>query len=307
MDIHRTSFVWLILVTQIQAQSLQAQSLQAHTVQAHTVQTQSGDEASVQKPIPSIAPGTIVGNPEAARWTRVILLATPRIASGDTTKLSESIRNAVSQLTLTILATVQRHVGSDGTESYRLEEAGVSYSTAIQEKLTTISTETAARLGARLDFYSRQMLSENEKQIASVKVVVRTPTLIMFDAPAIMLRDHQHMDFLTRHLIWIDAHTGKLALVIWLLHTDREGRTVRADKTLRVVAPGTNEDRKIHVDGRSFFLGLPSSRAFALEDLPPGADIAWTEAAKMMAARNTYDGSELNELAASLNQLLHGK
>ena len=307
MDIHRTSFVWLILVTQIQAQSLQAQSLQAQSLQAHTVQAQSGDEASVQKPIPSIAPGTIVGNPEAARWNRVILLATPRIASGDTTKLSESIRNAVSQLTLTILATVQRHVGSDGTESYRLEEAGVAYSTAIQEKLTTISTETAARLGARLDFYSRQMLSENEKQIANVKVVVRTPTLIMFDAPAIMLRDHQHMDFLTRHLIWIDAHTGKLALVIWLLHTDRDARIVRADKTLRVVAPGTKEDRKIHVDGRSFFLGLPSARAFALEDLPPGADIAWTEAVKIMAARKTYSGSELNEFAGALNQLLHEK
>ena len=304
MDIHRTSFVWLILVI---AQATLVTQIQAQSVQAQSVQAQSGDEASAQKPIPFIAPGTIVGNQEAARWNRVILLATPRIASGDTTKLSESIRNAVSQLTLTILATVKRQVGSDGKESYRLEEAGVAYSTPIQENLTTISTETAARLGARLDFYSRQMLSENEKQIANVNVLVRTPTLIMFDAPAIMLRDHKHMDFLTRHLIWIDSHTGKLALVIWLLHTDRDARIVRADKTLRVVAPGTNEDRKIHVDGRSFFLGLPSARAFALEDLPPGADIAWTEAAKIMAARKTYSGSELNEFAGALNQLLHEK
>ena len=152
------------------------------------------------------------------------------------------------------------------------------------------------------------MLSENEKQIASLKLAVRTSTLAIFDAPAIMFRDGQHKDFTTRHLIWIDSKTGKLALVIWLLTPpDKNGRVQLAEKNLRVVAPGTNEDRKVHVDGRSFFLGIPSQRAFGLEDLPPGTDIVWTAAAQSLAMLVTYDSSELNQFSTALNQMLNGK
>ena len=260
-----------------------------------------------EKTLPIIDPGIIVGNEEATKWNRVILLATPRIASGDTTKLSEAVRAAVTKLTLTILATVKREVVGGGDESFHLDQVGVAYSTSINEKLMTISSDTAARLGARLDFYGRQMLGENEKQIANLKIVVRTPTLTIFDAPAIMFREGLHKDLVTRHLIWIDSHTGKLALVIWLLSTDGNGRALVANKSLRVVSPGTNEDRTIHVDGRSFYLGIPSARAFALEDLPPGTDIAWSGAAQHMAARNTYSSIELSEFAAALNLMLQGK
>jgi len=291
MDIHRTSFAWLIFLV-------------AHaSIVAHASLVGHAQE----KTLPIIDPGTIVGNEDATKWNRVILLATPRIASGDTTKLSEAVRTAVSKLTLTILATVKGEAAGDGKKSYRLDEVGVGYSTTINEKLITISTDSAARLGARLDFYNRQMLSENEKQIANLKLVVRTPTLAIFDAPAIMFREGQHKDFVTRHLIWIDSKTGKLALIIWLLSTDGDGKHSTAEETLRVVAPGTSEDRKIHVDGRSFFLGIPTARSFALENLPPGPDIDWSEPAKEIASRLAYYTSELNELAAALNQMLQGK
>ncbi len=285
MDFRRKSFTWLTILILHCSAIVGAQ----------------------EKTLPIVAAGTIVGNEEAANWNRVILLATPRIASGDITKLSESVRTAVSKLTLTMLATVKRELASDGTESYRLEEVGVAYSTTINQNLTTISSDSVARLGANLDFYSRQMLSENEKQIANLKLVVRTTTLVIFDASAVMFRDGQHKDFDTRHLVWIDSKTGKLALVIWLLSVDQNGRTEVADKSLRVVTPGMKEDRKIHVDGRSFFFGIPSARAFALEDLPLGADIAWSSAAQSLAALATYASSELSEFAAALNQMLHGK
>ncbi|MDX1924924.1 MAG: hypothetical protein SFV81_00320 [Pirellulaceae bacterium] len=293
MNIHRSSFVWFALLV---SNAL----LIGHT------QEGPRDTAS-PKTLPLLPPGIVIGDEEAANWNRVILLATPRIASGDTAKLSESVRAAVPKLTLTILATVKRDAAGDGTETYRLAEAGVGYSTAINQKMTTISSESASRLGARLDFYSRQMLGENEKQIANLKLAARTSTLAIFDAPAIMFRDGQHKDFVTRHLFWIDSKTGKLALVIWLLSTDTNGRMLVAEKSLRVVAPGTNEDRKIHIDGRSFFLLIPTERAFALEDLPPGTDVPWSAAAQSLAALTTYNSDELNQFALALNQMLQAK
>jgi hypothetical protein len=290
MNIHRTSFVCFALLVFGELLVGRAQ------------------ENTIQKTLPIVAAGTVVGSEQATDWNRVILLATPRIASGDVTKLSESVRAAVSKLTLTILATVKREAAGDGTDAYRLAEVGVAYSTTINQRLMTVSSDSAFRLGARLDFYTRQMLSENEKQIANLKLAVRTSTLVIFDAPAIMFRDGQHKDFTTRHLIWVDSKTGKLAVVIWLLTpADKNGGVQLAERTLRVVAPGTKEDRKIHVDGRSFFLGIPSERAFALEDLPPGTDIVWTAEAKSLATLMTYDSSELNQFATALNQMLSGK
>jgi len=275
-------------------------------------QQASGDRQTLQQTLQpnsstslaTIPPGTPVVDEQAATWNRVVLLATPRIASGDTYKLSASVRSSVSKLTLTILATVNSEAGDSGSAAYRLQDIGLAYGALVRGKLKTVTAESAPRLGAQLDFYSRQMLSENEQQMAGVKFVVRTPTLAIFDAPTILLRDGQHKDFTTRHLVWIDAGTGKMALVIWLLSTDRDGQTQVAEETLRIVAPGTKEDRKIHIDGRSFFLGIPSSRAFALEDLPPGRDIHWNNPAKSLAARSAYNEQSIRDFADVLNELL---
>jgi hypothetical protein len=267
------------------------------------IATQSTLHAS-DDPILIITPGTIVGNQQAASWNRVVLLATPSIASGDTAKLSDAIRAAISSLTLTILATVKSEPDEAGQTAFRLEEVGIGYSTAINNKLTIVSTDSASKLGAQLGFYGRQMLSENGKLLANVRLILRTTTLAVFDTPAIMLRDGQHKEFVTRHLLWLDPRTGKMAMAVWLLSSVDEGQLAVAEKKLRVVAAGTREDRKIHVDGRSFFLGIPTTRSFALEDLPPGADFAWTEAAKELAAKKAYHTKELDELANALNQML---
>ncbi len=273
----------------------------------HAQQTSDGKQSwqlSSSKSLTTIPPGTLVNDGEAATWNRAVLLATPRIASGDTEKLSASVRSSVSRLTLTILATVKSEANDSGSSAYRLQDIGLAYAALVQGKLKTVTTASASRLGAQLDFYSRQMLSENEKQIAGVKLVVRTSTLAMFDAPTILFRDGQHKDFTTRHLVWIDARTGKMSIVLWLLNTDRDGRAQVADETLRLVAPGTTEDRRIHIDGRSFFLGIPSARAFALEDLPPGRDFTWNDQAKLFASASSYDQQSLRDFAVLLNELL---
>ncbi len=284
------------------------QSTANQSIANQSVANQATANQFAVQPIAIVRPGTAVVDESATRWNRAVLLATPRIASGDVNKLSEAVRNAVPKLTLAILASVQATSASSGPQTYTLREIGVAYSAQADERLLTVSSDSAPRLGAKLDFYSRQMLSENEKQLASVKLIVHTATLAMFDAPAIMFRDGQHKDFITRHLVWIDANTGKMALVIWLLQTDREGKNASvAGDSLQVVAPGTREDRKIHVDGRSFFLGIPSARAFALEDLPPGLKVPWSDAARQLAAQPSYNEESIRALASALNVMLSNK
>ncbi len=73
---------------------------------------------------------------------------------------------------------------------------------------------------------------------------------------------------------------------------------------MRWVPAGTKELREIHVDEGAFILGIPTERAFALEDLPPGKDIPWTRQTAMVAALPTYDDAHTSELVGALREAL---
>lgn len=257
--------------------------------------------------LPRIAAGTAIDMPDSDRWNRVILLARPRLASGDTQKLPQSIANTVSRFVLTILATVQLDADEAGGErKYQLAEVGLGYSTDVHGELRTVTTADASRLGVSLGIFGRQMLLENEKQLATARLIARTSTLLIFDTPALLLRDEEHRDYVMRHFIWVDPHSGRTAALVWILEQDDNGKMrVVADEPLRWLPPGLKEDRAIHVDGDHFsFLGIPDERAFALEDLPPGKPIPWSAETRALAAETEYTSESLYELTAALNQSL---
>ncbi len=264
---------------------------------------QAQDDPAVRS-LTRIAAGTKVGDRNANRWNRIVLLAKPRLASGDVDELSETVRKASTAFTLTILATVKPYSATDGSLRYQLAEVGVGYSVPIKGVQTVISYDTVQTQGADPGFIGRQVLSTNEEQLKKVVIVVRSTTLLIFDTPGIVHRQGKHRDYKIRHLVWIDPKTGQGATVVWLLGKDEQDQLRPANEPLKLIATGTTEDRKIHVDGSEFFLGIPSERAFALEDLPPGQAIGWTAPLAEVAALPAYSPESLSGLSAALNQAI---
>ncbi|MEI8080580.1 MAG: cell division protein FtsZ, partial [Actinomycetes bacterium] len=119
-----------------------------------------GDEVRVTV----IAAGTMVDEPERDRWNRIVLLATPRFTSGDTADVSESITNAVSQFTFTILATVRPTADATEPATYDLVEVGIGYSVPVNGQLAVIAPD-AQFPGVPLDFMGRQVLSAEQKSL----------------------------------------------------------------------------------------------------------------------------------------------
>jgi len=259
-----------------------------------------------------ITPGTLVGNLQAERWNRTVLIARPRIASGAVDSLSESIRRQVSKFSLTILATVTSpptEVAEKSSESpiksrYKLLEVGVGYSAEIGSRTVMVTSDSAGKQGLSLDFIESRMLTENEKQIAQLQTLVQTSTLTIFDAPAIVLMDKRHHDALVRHVIWVDPASGNVSTLVWLLAAERGQLTVVQSQTARLVAESTLEDRAIHIDGNEFTLGIPTKRAFAIERLPPGHLLPWTDSLRSSAARPSYNSDQLSMLVTAINDAL---
>ena len=256
------------------------------------------------KPVTKLSAGTVVqSNRNTPRWNRVVLLATPKITSGDVDSLSAAIQTAATTLSLTVMATVTNTPTANGNQ-FSLREIGVGYSLPIAGRRTVVDSASQSQLGANLGFIQRRVLSQNETQLGQVKQIIQTTTMSIFDAPAIMHRNGKHRNYITRHLIWIDANTGQGAMLVWLLGNDASGNLRPANEPPRLVAHNTSEQRNIHVDGNEFTFSIPSDRAFALEDLPPGRDLVWTKELAAMASLKAYSPEQLVQLSAAVNDSL---
>src|SRR5690606_4025225 len=123
-----------------------------------------------------------------------------------------------------------------------------------------------------LGLFARMLLIENEKQLNTAKIVTRTPTLMIIDAPAYVLRQGEHYECVMRHFIWVDPSTGRNAALVWLIDHDSAGEPiVDSEEAPRWAPAGMQEDRAIHVGGREFnAFGIPGKKAFAMESMPPG-------------------------------------
>ncbi len=254
------------------------------------------------KTVSRLPAGTVIGQENAARWNRTVLLAKPRIASGDISSLPDSIRDAVSKFVLSIVATVDRDPQAIEPK-YRLAEVGVGYSVNVNSQLKIVHSDDYQAHGVSLSFIHRQMLAENERQLRNIRTIARGGSLLMFDVPAILLQSNNHRDYLIRHLIWIDSKSGKLATMVWLIEADKNKKLgVVTSEPIRWVDPSSIEDRVIHVDGDEFTLGIPSARAFALEKFPSGRAINWNQPAASLAALEDYDLESIQQLMKALNE-----
>lgn len=251
-----------------------------------------------QQPIPVLPSDVHVAiTTDAEQWNRLILLATPKVSSGDVSRLSDSMKSAATKCSLTLMATVNQE-----SSRFFLREIGVGYSVSIDGRQKTISSSTAADQGVRLGFIERQVLRGNEKRFSEVMQVARTTTLAMFDAPAVFMTASGHRALVVRHLCWIDPKTGKGATLTWLLQSDAAGKGgTPSEVPMRLVPWGTLETRKIHVDGKAFVFGVPTETAFGLEELPPGTSVQWTEEAKRIAGQASYSEQEIKVLAVAMN------
>lgn len=253
-------------------------------------------------PLPIIEAGTLVDDPGRDRWNRVVLLATPRFASGDVDDVSEAIQETVARFTLAILATVRPAPAAEGDTGPRHElvEVGVGYCTLVHGQLTVVAPDTILD-GMSLDFLAKQVLTAKQKTLRDMLCVGRHGQAVVFDAPTLMLRDDDHEDLLVRHLVRLETESGTCSTCTWLVATDDAGSRRPLEDPLRIVAGGTREERPIHVDGGRFTFGFPTRQAFAVEDLPPGRRVDWSASLRIAADMPAYSSPALERLTVELD------
>ncbi|MEO1617980.1 MAG: hypothetical protein AAFV88_19150 [Planctomycetota bacterium] len=256
--------------------------------------------ATAGEPLPRMAPGTAIESAEEGQpGNRVVLLAQPRINSGQTDAVGSAVAKASTQCALTIMAEVAQ--ASD--KSFELKRVSVGYCLADSQSPVAIDSDSASELGVTLGFIARQVLRTNEQGLEKLSVVGRSDRAVIFDAPSIMFRRAKHRRYVTRHLVSIDTFTGQGMLHSWLMvppksETPKSDDFVLINHPIRSTDWGTREVRRIHIDGDAFnFLGVPGETAFALEDLPPGDDLSWNASLYRLGRKAVLQKAEVDQLA----------
>jgi hypothetical protein len=170
----------------------------------------------------------------------------------------------------------------------------------VNDRLTVVAPD-ATMAGLSLDFLGRQVLNAKQKSLGEIACVGNHGTAVVFDAPSLMLRDDDHEDLIVRHLVRIDPQSGSCSTCAWLVSAADDGSLEPVDEPLRIIEGGTREERPIHVDGQRFTFGMPTKRAFAIEDLPPGRRVDWSTSLRTAADQATYSNEALDRLVTELD------
>lgn len=249
------------------------------------------------EPMPTIADGVRFSDGPPEGWSHMILFVEGRIASGDVSAASSRVRDYASLFNLVILA----DVAQDAEGIYRLQKAGMGFTTKVNGHNTVVTADTANGHGANLGFVARQVLEANEESLKDIKVVVRSRNHLLFDAPTIMLYEGEHEPMMVRYLIWASPKTGRVSSFVWLLENTSEEEAYRpVEDAIQMLPENMREDRVLNVKGDRFLFGIPAKDAFALVRIPQGRAIRYTERLSKMAGLRNYDAGQFTELLQAL-------
>jgi hypothetical protein len=253
--------------------------------------------------MPRIEAGTVIGEQAPLGWTHLVLHAVPRVAEGDVEKVSSTVASLASSFHLTVLARVDRRPG-ETPPRYELRNVAIGLAMNISGKEVIVTSDSQKALGAGLNFMDRRALAENEASLDRARQVARTPTMLVFDAAAVMWLEGDHRPAVHRHAVLVSPADGRLAALVWLLvpATDVEYRL--CGDSVEWLPAGLHEDRALHVDADKFVLGLPTKEAFALVRLPQGKDVPLTPALRQFGPSRFHSPRDAAALEAALGEAI---
>jgi len=275
-----------------------------------SVPSADGAEIDVKpRRVALIPPGTVIGDRAPKGWTHLIIKSHPRLGAESRAKVSVSTARLAGLLFTAILADVQPTGQPQSDVRFMLSSVAVGVGTKVTGQDMILTSDTQAKLGARLGFLEGQVLSGGGKQLEQIYCVARSRTMAILDAPSTLLRDKKHQQVMLRYAVLVDPQTGRLDTLLWLL--DREDRDEDSGplSPLQWLPPDKLEDCALDVDPDEFgLLGIPGPKAFAMERMPQGRQaIEFPNELKSTAAAGEFTPSSAQALERALRTLLPAK
>lgn len=253
--------------------------------------------------LPRIPPGTVIGDHAPKGWTHLIFKSGSELASGDLDAMPDWSAEMARLLFTAMIARVES-ARPGGGPPHRLVEAAIGLGTRIGERDVIVSSDTQQSLGAKLGPIKRIVLSRGEERLNGILRVARTDTMVVVDAPQILLSEGRHRSVVFRYVLLVHPGDGRMATVVWRINFGRDGSYLLDPGNAVIIQPNLLTTCAVHVDKREFTAGIPSALAFATTRLPAGRPIALPQAIHSVAGQKHLAASMVRHLEAGIRQAI---
>jgi len=254
-----------------------------------------------RRTLPRIQPGTVIAAGPPDGWSHLILMARPRVARGDVNQVSPEVLRFGSMFKVAIVANMRANANSVGT-TFTLDKVAVGLAMDLGGQEVIVSSATQKSQGANLDYIGRQVLAGTEQCLDEVIQVARSPQMLVFDAWSVVLREREHRRMAVRHSVLVDANSGELSTVVWLLQPGRSGELSLVDPEMHLLPRNLQEDRLLNVRADNLIVGLLTGKrdGFALVGIPPGRPIKVPDELQPLLSSRFTTPADVTALEAAL-------
>lgn len=251
--------------------------------------------------IAPLDPGTKLDVKALPKGTHIVFRSRPKVSSGDVTKVSQSIRNALETYVTLVVVETEPDPEQAGRFRRKAHRIGIAKPGAGGD--TVFTKDTAKAHGISLGLFDRKVLQGREAELATVRSPGASATAAMFDYGMVFRRDDKRVPITVRYLALVDPASGDIETVYWVLDSTNEGHRFFGDQVW-VLPKNHVMDWEMHVDGGEVTLGAPSSDAFSSTKLPEGTPKSASTGFKTLAAAKTYGATSCAQLERQARDLI---
>jgi hypothetical protein len=251
-----------------------------------------------------LQPGTVVGDDGPPQgWTNLVIKSHPHLGDADRARVADATARLSGFLFTSMVANVQPEPGANPPH-YRLADVAVGVGTAVHGRDTVLSPDTRDRLGANLSFLAGIVFSMVYEGQKDVRTVASSGSFMVIDTPSVMKRGERNSKVHFRYALLVDAPTGRLDVLVWLIDRDKQGNNVAVNDPAEALPPNKLEDAVLHLDDTQYTV-LPTELAFGVLHVPQGqARVSFPDALKAVASKPQLTAAEAEQMEASLRGLL---
>jgi hypothetical protein len=258
------------------------------------------------RPVAAIPPGTVIADRAPQGWSHLIVKSQPRIGADSRKEVSASTARLAGLFFTAMLADVKENREAGGDAPFGLSNVAVGLGTKINGRDTIVSSDTRAKLGANLGVIEGQVLAGSERRLQEMRCAARSRTMAVLDAPSLLLRNKRHRQVVFRYALLVDAKSGRLDALVWVLEEDPRTEAWQVAGAVQWLPPDKIDDCALHVDPDEFIFGVPTSKAFARAEMLRGRQVLDLPGdLKRLAAQSPLTGSAAASLEKGLRKRGH--
>ena len=217
-----------------------------------------------------LEPDLVIGKTLPDGWSNLAIRSIPRLKSGDLDTLPSIAADTTTLFHTNILLDVRRKGGPDS--NFVLSRVGLAICVPVNGVDTVVRSKGPCAARDALGIVERQVVPRAEEQLARLRIVAKTPTMIVLKAPTIFKVGDNHREVGLFYAFIVNPETGVPTTFLWIRPMDESSpeEKVYSAVPARILPPGLKYDCPLDVSANRLLGSIPVGWSFAMTKMPPG-------------------------------------